>query len=152
MSSYIYKQQMFNESAAGKRCIAYLKSIENTEIERRQANEIRNTYTMLFYKETGLNSYLGYIDNTYIPLVLFKQYNITVVDNKQTNNSSFVNNNYYNDKTTNKRKTAPTLVDGWFTYIVIMIALSIFNGRVLWWIFATIVFIIWRSSEIDKYN
>ena len=148
MSSYIYKQQMFNESNAGKQCIAYLETIQNTEIERSQADELRNKYATLFYHETGLSSLKMYICNTYIPFILFKQYNITVVDDKHIDSNTYHNNT----ETTNNRKTAPTLADGWYIYILIMLLLSIFYERVLGWIFTTIVFVLWRLSEIDKYN
>lgn len=151
MSSYFYQLQMFIESDAGKQCIEYLKAIENTEIERSEADRIKSKYSMLFYNETGFKKLMAVVKNTYIPIVLFKEYNITVVENKTKQDINISYNNTQSNNT-NNRKTAPTLVEGWLTYILIMIVLSIFYERVLGWIVTTIIFFIWRSKEIDKYN
>jgi len=58
----------------------------------------------------------------------------------------------YKEKPMVSKKTAPTLIDGWYIYILVMLVLSIFHERVLGWIVVTIVFLLWRASEIKKYN
>lgn len=138
------KEEMFLKSNAGKECISYLESIQSTKITERQSAEIRNKYSMMFYNETKLGGMVDYINNSYILITLYKKYNITVVKDIPV----------IKIETTvcNEKKTAPTLLEGWITYIIIMIIVSIFHARILGWIFATIVFIIWRKNEIDKYN
>lgn len=174
-----YEKEEFNNSITGKECIEYLKKIQSSKITEREANEICNKYTMLFVKERKLNGSSNmppYIRNNYIPNILFKQYNITVVSNEEewktkeyhTNHAYNVAKNYHENKTNNissnggvrfsyneylpEKKTAPTLIDGWIIYIVIMIFLAIFNERIIGWVFTTIIFLIWRKHEIDKYN
>ena len=50
------------------------------------------------------------------------------------------------------KRTAPTLGNGWFIYIVVMLFFSIFHQRIGFWIITTIIFLIWRANEINKYN
>lgn len=56
------------------------------------------------------------------------------------------------DITETGKKTAPTLGNGWFIYIVAMIFFSIFNQRIGFWIITTIIFFVWRAGQIEKYN
>ena len=44
------------------------------------------------------------------------------------------------------------LKEGWFIYILVLIASFIFNGREAIWSVATIYFFCWRKREIDKFN
>lgn len=151
---YNLKEEMFLKSKAGNECIKYLKTIQNTEIESREAKELSYKYSMLFYKETNFHHAISYIQFTYIPINLFREYNITIVSNKSTDNN--IDNNdtkeYINTTNVLKKKTAPTLIEGGITYVLIMIGLSIFNERILGWIVTTIIFVLWKTNEINKYN
>jgi len=150
------KEKLFMESNSGKECISHLEEINGTTISKAEADKIANSYAMKFYQETKFRGAFAYICNMYIPIVLFKKYNIKVLDYttslQQSTNQQ--HNTYYTDRqyVINEKKTAPTLIDGWIIYIIIMLALSIFNERLIGWIFTTIVFIIWRKNEIKKYN
>lgn len=137
------KEEMFLNSNAGKECISYLESIQSTQVTEKQSREIRNKYSMMFYNETKICGMVFYISNSYILITLFRKYNITIVKDDPIIEI---------ERPVNRKKTAPTLLEGWITYITIMIIISIFHGRILGWIFATIVFISWRKSEINKYN
>jgi hypothetical protein len=145
------KEEMFLNSNAGQQCIKYLETLQNTEIENKKAIEISDKYTMMFYDETHLGGAIAYINCTFIPICLFKKYNITVVKDKVTNSINNTDNTYL-VKTEIERKTAPTLIDGWYIYIIVILVLSIFKERILGWIVTTIIFILWRANEIDKYN
>ena len=53
----------------------------------------------------------------------------------------------------NRSKKKPaTLAEGWVVFIILLLVESIFYGAVAGWIGTTILFLIWRRAEIDKYN
>lgn len=145
---YNLKEEKFIGSNSGKKCIEHLEKIKCTQIENKNAIKLCEYYSMLFYKETNYYGAIPYIQFTYIPINLFKKYDITVVEDKQI---KIINNDIEHVETKIK-KTSPTLFDGWYIYILIIILLSIFYERMLGWIVATIIFLLWRVKEIDKYN
>jgi len=147
---FYYAKKSFHESKAGEQCVAYLKSIQGKTISEKEAKAICDKYADLFYNEEGswCQDKAEIIRNTYIIYYLFKEYNITVSKVLDSHNDM----HEYKEKPMVSKKTAPTLIDGWYIYILVMLVLSIFHERVLGWIVVTIVFLLWRASEIKKYN
>ena len=53
----------------------------------------------------------------------------------------------------NSRKNKPpTLSEGWFIFIFFILIESVFKGAFVAWFITTIIFLIWRKKEFDKYN
>jgi hypothetical protein len=150
--SYNFEEELFMKSKAGKKCINYLESIKGSTISQKESDRIRNKYTMDFFEETKYNGAFGHIDNMFIPYILFKKYNIIVDKNKLSFDEQTYAVSSYDISKPESKKTAPTLSDGWYIYILVMLVLSIFHERILGWIVATIIFLLWKSNEINKYN
>lgn len=49
-----------------------------------------------------------------------------------------------------KDKDVDEVVYGWIIYIALMLLLTIFNGRILGWVFASIYFFSWRKKKLRK--
>lgn len=77
---------------------------------------------------------------------------IVVQESIPPQNASEAINNLCNNIANRKKKTAPTLTDGWICYIVIMLFEIVFPGTVALWVPTTIIFLVWSRKEIKKYN
>jgi hypothetical protein len=139
-----YQFHIAFNSKAYKECVNYVKQLEGKTITEKEKNEIINKYMKQFIQEHPFDKsmYSG-VKQTFLS-TLFNEYNVNVVKEEENINT---NTTYYIEK-----KTAPTLADGWFIYILLMLIVSIFYERVFGWIMITIWFVIWRNNEINKYN
>lgn len=142
--NYSEIEEIFNNSKAGKRYLELLESLKDKTITEKESYNIRNKTNIAFGQERKHQGCFytekerSYISFCYIPKLMYEKYNIRVAPNEPTVKYT--------------KKTAPTLTEGWITYIVVMIVISIFNERIFGWIMVTIMFLIWRASEINKYN
>lgn len=164
----------------GKLLYEKLESLENTAITYSKKEEIKREYNQMLFEENSQIAAIVAMDYTLMYLMQ-DEYNITVYDSQNVywgKGERFFSEEEMNnlqveefkreceemqkivEKNRNKKehwydkeyRTAPTLADGFFIYIICMIFISIFNERIPGWIVATMLFIWWAKMEINKYN
>ncbi len=93
-----------------------------------------------------------------VPYLISKGYVVTFREAEQVDRQKAIDewnslSKFEQRRIINQSKKKPaTLAQGWVIFIILLLVESIFYGAVGGWIATTILFLIWRRCEIDKYN